>query len=305
MCRNLHREKERAEETIMKLEQENKDLRRQSLTQNQERDAFSPTSERLPQQVVHAPHGHGYRETRNYDSPGRVVPPSERDMNSTSTPRVPERHHEYASPQFSHTAPLYEEDRSSTPASRHSEYRVNRSSSDGEVANYNQEQWEHSTNRVRHQQHLQSSEGTTVLTSNQSVRAHDDDRENYIDRSLTTRIYEAGEYSSILPHENELRYTRALEYISLEIGDLSESEKTSLKGIVEEWKYSQEEELDNDIRSMCDKMRDLRHERLVERKTNIHMALDPNLVCPNCEKQFREGEIQKFKDHAEHCGQKW
>ena len=31
------------------------------------------------------------------------------------------------------------------------------------------------------------------------------------------------------------------------------------------------------------------------------IPLDPNLVCPTCGKQFRLGEIQKFKRHASSC----
>ena len=33
-------------------------------------------------------------------------------------------------------------------------------------------------------------------------------------------------------------------------------------------------------------------------KTDMHRPLDPNLVCPMCNKKFRIGEIQKFKKHV-------
>lgn len=38
-----------------------------------------------------------------------------------------------------------------------------------------------------------------------------------------------------------------------------------------------------------------------EIKTDIHKHYDPNLVCPTCKKQFRIGEIQKYKRHAKAC----
>lgn len=38
-----------------------------------------------------------------------------------------------------------------------------------------------------------------------------------------------------------------------------------------------------------------------EIKTDIHKPFDPNLKCPSCRKNFRIGEIQKFKRHAKKC----
>lgn len=38
-----------------------------------------------------------------------------------------------------------------------------------------------------------------------------------------------------------------------------------------------------------------------EIKTDVHKPFDPNLVCPICNKQFRIGEIQKFKRHVKKC----
>jgi hypothetical protein len=29
--------------------------------------------------------------------------------------------------------------------------------------------------------------------------------------------------------------------------------------------------------------------------------LDPNLICPMCRQQFRIGEIQKYRQHVQHC----
>ena len=31
------------------------------------------------------------------------------------------------------------------------------------------------------------------------------------------------------------------------------------------------------------------------------IPFDPNLVCPKCKKQFREGEIQKYRNHFKSC----
>ena len=39
-------------------------------------------------------------------------------------------------------------------------------------------------------------------------------------------------------------------------------------------------------------------------KTDLQKPFDPNLVCPTCKKQFRIGEIQKYKRHANGCGKK-
>lgn len=36
-------------------------------------------------------------------------------------------------------------------------------------------------------------------------------------------------------------------------------------------------------------------------KTNCQRPFDPNLVCPMCRRQFRIGEIQKFKKHVSTC----
>ena len=36
--------------------------------------------------------------------------------------------------------------------------------------------------------------------------------------------------------------------------------------------------------------------------TQQHVPHDPNLTCPYCEKQFRMGEIQKYRHHKKSCG---
>ena len=33
----------------------------------------------------------------------------------------------------------------------------------------------------------------------------------------------------------------------------------------------------------------------------IHAPFDPNLICPMCRKQFRIGEIQKYRQHVKLC----
>ena len=34
---------------------------------------------------------------------------------------------------------------------------------------------------------------------------------------------------------------------------------------------------------------------------SFEIPFDPNLVCPKCGRQFRRGEIQKFRKHHEGC----
>ena len=34
---------------------------------------------------------------------------------------------------------------------------------------------------------------------------------------------------------------------------------------------------------------------------DIDIPFDPNLVCPKCKKQFREGEIQEYRKHFNSC----
>ncbi len=38
-----------------------------------------------------------------------------------------------------------------------------------------------------------------------------------------------------------------------------------------------------------------------KQSTDEHASFDDNLVCPSCCKQFRKGEIQKYKQHAAQC----
>ncbi len=35
--------------------------------------------------------------------------------------------------------------------------------------------------------------------------------------------------------------------------------------------------------------------------TMAQVPFDPNLVCPQCDQQFKLGEIQKFKKHTDNC----
>ena len=69
--------------------------------------------------------------------------------------------------------------------------------------------------------------------------------------------------------------------------------------------YSQSNQLDKDIDS------EIRREaqkvaRMVSSDPSLSfegdtIPLDPNLVCSHCGKQFRLGEIQKFRKHAASC----
>ena len=102
--------------------------------------------------------------------------------------------------------------------------------------------------------------------------------------------------------DNSARYTKVLQQVSTQIGDLSEDEKTSLKVIVNNVpQVVSIAEEQQEIRLICEQMRELRFERQIAKKTNLMIALDPNLTCHNCNKRFREGEIQKFKSHVKNC----
>jgi hypothetical protein len=72
-----------------------------------------------------------------------------------------------------------------------------------------------------------------------------------------------------------------------------------------------EKEIDSDeggnmtkeIREITDKiLEETSGNRVI--KTDPQIPLDPNLVCPICDKQFRMFEIQKFKRHVERCDSK-
>ena len=102
--------------------------------------------------------------------------------------------------------------------------------------------------------------------------------------------------------DNSARFTKVLQHVTTQMGDLSEEENTSLKAIVENstQAISLEEE-QQEIKLICEQMEELRYDRQIRKKTDPMMALDPNLTCHKCNKQFREGEIQKLKSHVENC----
>ena len=99
-------------------------------------------------------------------------------------------------------------------------------------------------------------------------------------------------------------------YQTLEVGYLSEAERTGLKELITQSSsihggedkvvrhvYHEQEDVEN----MCKTMEDLGHERQVRKVTDVHMPFDTNLICPICRKQFRIGEIQKYKKHVDKC----
>ena len=97
-------------------------------------------------------------------------------------------------------------------------------------------------------------------------------------------------------------FTKVLQQVSTQIGDLSEEEKTSLKAIVEKApQVVSIAEEQQEIKLICQQMKELHYDRQVAKKTNLMMALDPNLTCHKCSKCFRLGEIQKFKSHVDNC----
>ena len=71
------------------------------------------------------------------------------------------------------------------------------------------------------------------------------------------------------------------------------------------------ESLDKDVLMMKDLQGDIRSaaanvEAITKRGGGVSsegdaIPLDPNLVCPLCDKMFRIGEIQKFRRHVDTC----
>ena len=95
-------------------------------------------------------------------------------------------------------------------------------------------------------------------------------------------------------------------YLSLEVGDFSEAERTGLKesssidgGEDKDMRHVYQEQ--EDVEDMYKAMEDLGHEQQVKKVTDVHMPFDTNLICPLCRKQFRIGEIQKYKKHVDEC----
>ena len=102
--------------------------------------------------------------------------------------------------------------------------------------------------------------------------------------------------------DNSARFTKVLQQVTTQMGDLSEEERTSLKSIVDQAPQALSvEEEEKEIKLICEQMEELRYERQIAKKTDLMMALDPNLTCHKCNKYFRLGEIQKFKIHVENC----
>ena len=102
--------------------------------------------------------------------------------------------------------------------------------------------------------------------------------------------------------DNSAKFTKVLQYVTTQIGGISEQEKTSLKAIAENTPpaVSLEEE-QQEIKLICEQIEELRYEKLIAKKTDLMMALDPNLTCHKCNKQFHQNEIQKCKSHVDNC----
>ena len=43
------------------------------------------------------------------------------------------------------------------------------------------------------------------------------------------------------------------------------------------------------------------NDSITDPEQSFDIPYDPNLVCPKCGRQFRRGEIQKFRKHHEGC----
>ena len=62
-----------------------------------------------------------------------------------------------------------------------------------------------------------------------------------------------------------------------------------------------QKELDDEIHQQAAQVIQEVSRRGREAKTDLQRPFDPNLVCPMCRKQFRIGEIQKFRRHVNTC----
>ena len=175
------------------------------------------------------------------------------------------------------------------------ETRDGRSSSEGYVS-FRNEEWELGSGWTQHRQPLRAGAAHTYANV-PKPQSRDQGRGRIYQRPPSPReSQERDAHFERYCDEEDARYTKTLEYISLQVGDLSEAEITGVKEFVEDSRYSQEDELTKDIKLMCDMMRDLRHDRQIIKRTDLQRKPDPNLVCPACNKQFRLGEIQKYQE---------
>ena len=82
---------------------------------------------------------------------------------------------------------------------------------------------------------------------------------------------------------------------------LSPSESLPLHLIKRDDNDSDEgENVTKEIRDIADELlEETSGNRII--KTDLQKPIDPNLVCPTCNKQFHIGEIQKLRRHAKEC----
>ena len=60
-------------------------------------------------------------------------------------------------------------------------------------------------------------------------------------------------------------------------------------------------DIDDDIKIMAQEVHEQVNRDPSLDMTMVHKPMDPNLVCPICGKNFRIGEIQKFRKHVDEC----
>ena len=60
-------------------------------------------------------------------------------------------------------------------------------------------------------------------------------------------------------------------------------------------------DIDEEIHRFAEHVKEQVNSGLSRQVTRVRLPLDPNLVCPLCHKNFRIGQIQKFKKHVDNC----
>ena len=79
------------------------------------------------------------------------------------------------------------------------------------------------------------------------------------------------------------------------------SERANVEDSITQYENPLQKELDDEIHQQAAEVIQEVSGGRREVKTDRQRPFDPNLVCPMCRRQFRIGEIQKFKKHVNTC----
>ena len=117
--------------------------------------------------------------------------------------------------------------------------------------------------------------------------------------------------SSTEPNESEVDYVMSESsnqpLFPDPVGDSSDrlqdvhNEAASVEDSIAQYENPLQKEVDDEIHQQAaEVMQEVSGGRRIV-KTDCQRPFDPNLVCPMCRRQFRIGEIQKFKKHVNTC----